>query len=45
MDLKEVGCDAGNWMDLVQDSDQLWAYIRAEMNLWFLNSQLEDNKF
>ena len=34
MDLKEVGCDAMNWMDLVQDQDQWRAYVRAVMNLW-----------
>ena len=27
MDLKEVGCDARNWMDLAQDKDQWQAYV------------------
>ena len=35
MDLKEVGCDARNWMDLVQDCDQWRAYVRAVINLRF----------
>ena len=34
MDLKEVGCDAGKWMDPAQDQDQWQAYVRALMNLW-----------
>ena len=33
MDLREVGCDAGDWIDLVQYTDQWWAYVRAVMNL------------
>ena len=33
MDLKEVGCDARNWMELAQDRDQWQAYVRAAMNL------------
>ena len=23
MDLREVGCDAGNWIDLAEDRDQM----------------------
>ena len=34
MDLKEVGCDARNWMDLAHDWDQWRAYVRAIINLW-----------
>ena len=33
MDLREVGCDRGDWIDLAEDSDQWRAYIRAVMNL------------
>ena len=33
MDLREVGCDPGEWIDLAEDSDQWRAYVRAVMNL------------
>ena len=33
MDLKEVVCDARNWMDLAQDRNQWLAHVRAVMNL------------
>ena len=33
MDLREVGCGPGDWIDLAEDSDQLRFYIRAVMNL------------
>ena len=33
MDLRELGCDAGDWIDLAQDTDQWRAYVRAVMNL------------
>ena len=32
MDLREVGCDPGEWIDL-EDRDQWRAYVRAVMNL------------
>ena len=32
MDLKEVGSDVRNWMDLSQDRDQWRSYVRAVMN-------------
>ena len=31
--LKEVGCDPGDWITLVEDRDQSRAYVRAVMNL------------
>ena len=34
MDLREVGYDAGDWIDLAQHRDQCLAYLRAVMNLW-----------
>ena len=34
MDLREIGCDAGDWIDLAEDSVQWQAYIRMVMNLW-----------
>ena len=33
MDLKEVGCDHGEWIDLAEDRNQWRAYVRAVMNL------------
>ena len=34
MDLREVGCDSGEWIDLAEYRDQWRAYVRAVMNLW-----------
>ena len=33
MDLREVGCDPGEWIDLAEDRDQWQAYVRTIMNL------------
>ena len=33
MDLMEVGCDPGEWIDLAEDRDQWLASVRAVMNL------------
>ena len=33
MDLREVGCDLGDWIDLAEDRDQWRAYVRAVMSL------------
>ena len=33
MDLRKVGCDPGEWIDLAEDGDQWRAYVRAVMNL------------
>ena len=33
MDLREVGCDPGKWIDLTEDRDQWRTYVRAVMNL------------
>ena len=33
MDLREVGCDPGEWIDLAEDRDQWGTYVRALMNL------------
>ncbi|KAJ4434356.1 hypothetical protein ANN_22915 [Periplaneta americana] len=33
MDLREVGCDGRDWINLAQDRDRWRAYVRAEMNL------------
>jgi hypothetical protein len=33
MDLREIGWDSGDWIDLTQDRDQWRALVRAVMNL------------
>ena len=33
VDLREVGCDPGDWRVLAEDRDQWRAYVRAVMNL------------
>ena len=33
MDLREVGCDPGEWIDLAEDRDQWRAYVREVVNL------------
>ena len=33
MDLREVGSDPGEWIDLAEDRDQWRVYVRAVMNL------------
>ena len=33
MDLREVDCDPGEWIDLAEDRDQWRAYVKAVMNL------------
>jgi hypothetical protein len=33
MDLREIGIDVSNWIQLVQDRVQLWAFVNTMMNL------------
>ena len=33
MDMREVGSDPGDWIDLAEDRDQWRAYVRVVMNL------------
>ena len=33
IDLRENGCDSGDWMDLTEDRDQRRGCVRAVMNL------------
>ena len=33
MNLREVGCDSGDWKDLAEDRNQWRDYVRALMNL------------
>ncbi|KAJ4451431.1 hypothetical protein ANN_02893 [Periplaneta americana] len=39
MDLREVGYDGRDWINLAQDRDQWRAYVRAAMNSGFLKSK------
>ena len=34
MDLKEIGINAGNWVDSAQDRDYWRALVNAALNLW-----------
>ena len=36
MDMREVGCDPDEWIDLAKDGDQRRAYARAVMNFLVL---------
>ena len=33
MDLREMGCDAGEWINLAQDRDQWRAYVRESLSV------------
>jgi hypothetical protein len=33
MDLREVGCDSRDWIDLAQDKDRCRAYVNVVVNL------------
>ena len=33
MDLRDLGCDPGEWIALAEDRDQWRAYVRAVINL------------
>jgi hypothetical protein len=34
IDLREIGWDGEDWVDLAQDRDQWMALVKAVMNLW-----------
>ena len=34
IDLREVGCDSENWIDLAQDRDQWQTHVMMVINLW-----------
>ena len=33
MDLREVGCEGMDWIDLDQDRDRWWGLVNAVMNI------------
>ena len=35
-----MSCDASNWINLAEDKDQWWAYVRAGMTSGFFKSKL-----
>jgi hypothetical protein len=34
MDLREIGINGANWIQLAQDMVQWWAFVNMVMNLW-----------
>jgi hypothetical protein len=34
INLREIGWDGGDWIDLAQDRDQWRAFVNGVMNLW-----------
>ena len=40
INLSEVGCVPGDWIDTAQDRDQWWAYVSAVINLRVPDSRL-----
>jgi hypothetical protein len=36
MDLREIGWDYMNWIDVAEDRDQRRALVKMVMNLWVL---------
>jgi hypothetical protein len=34
MDLREIGINGANWIQLAQDRVQWWAFVNRVMNLW-----------
>ncbi|KAJ4434116.1 hypothetical protein ANN_16436, partial [Periplaneta americana] len=44
MDLREVGYDGRDWINLAQDRDQWRAYVRAEMNLRRIGDDDDEDK-
>jgi hypothetical protein len=41
MDLRELGCEDGRWMELAQDRVQWWALVLAVLNLRVLLPERE----
>jgi hypothetical protein len=37
MDLREMGIDGANWIQLAQKRVQWWAFVSTVMNLWVLS--------
>jgi hypothetical protein len=36
IDLREIGCEAGNWMELAEDRVKSWAWVLMVLSLWVL---------
>jgi hypothetical protein len=34
LDLREIGWDGADWMDMAQDRDQWRAFVKTVLNLW-----------
>ena len=34
MDVKEMGCEGMDWIELAQDRDRWWVLVNVVMNLW-----------
>jgi hypothetical protein len=34
LDLRDIGIDGENWIQLTQDRVQWWAYVNTMVNLW-----------
>jgi hypothetical protein len=34
LDLREIGINGANWIQLAQDRIQWWAFVNTAMNLW-----------
>jgi hypothetical protein len=34
LDLREIGIDGSNWIQLAQDRVRSWAFVNKVMNLW-----------
>jgi hypothetical protein len=37
VDLREIGCDDGKWMELAQDSVEWWTFLLMMMNCVMLS--------
>ena len=45
MDLREAGCNAGDWIDLTQDRDHWRAYEREELTSGFVKNNFLVNEY
>jgi hypothetical protein len=45
MDLREIGCEDGKWIELAQHPVQWWAFVLAVMNICVLLPETTSDKF